>query len=95
MQVLNVGTNQVGDELVEAITKGRRLAAWSRDTGACSASPWCAVLCYAVLCCAEPGWAGVSCARLCWAGLVWAGLGCAGVSWVRLGCILKCAQSAG
>lgn len=33
LKVLNLGSNHIGDKLVEEVTLGRRLAAWSRDTG--------------------------------------------------------------
>lgn len=52
LQALNVECTEVGDKLVEAITFGRRLAAWSRETGVCSASPCCPVPHGVVLCCA-------------------------------------------
>ena len=33
MQVLNVGSTDLGDGFIEALTYGRRLAAWATKTG--------------------------------------------------------------
>ena len=74
--------NKVGDKLIEAITFGRRLAAWSCDTGVC---PCCAVLCCAVLCCAALRCAALRCAVLCWAALCCAVLAWPGLCHAKLG----------
>ena len=55
LQEVNLGWTEIGDRFIEAITFGRRLAAWSHETGLC-----CAVRRWFWLSCN-----GLGCAVLC------------------------------